>query len=206
MQRLKAKLAMVIPVMAAALLGLVLSNLTMTDPTPVKASPFDEVERMQRSMVAEVTNASDMAADPEPVAKQLERRAGGAGFQPKAESGECVCDCDCLDEKDIRKIVSDEFNNQKLAEAVAPRAYGASAVPAIATTYSQPAITYSQAVSQPVYRQSAYNQSVYSQPKATTTVRRGILGRRTVTYQAAPAAPVSSGVCRVVNGQVICSQ
>jgi type II secretory pathway pseudopilin PulG len=197
MQRLKAKLTMVIPVMAAALLGLVLSNLTMTQTAAVKASPFDDVERVQRTMTAEVTRATEMATDPVPVAKLLEMRSGGAGFQPQSESGECVCNCDCLDEAAIRRIVSDEFNNQKLAEAIAPRSYGSPVVSTPTVTYSPSPATYSQPV--------VYSQPVYSQPQMTTTVRRGLFGRRVVTTQAVPQSAPISGTCRIVNGVQVCT-
>lgn len=137
------------------------------------------------------------------------QKFGGAGFLvPKdpATNHECVCDCDCLDEQAIRKIVSDEFDNQRLAEAVAPRNYRAPMVSTPSVSYSQPMATYSQPV---VYSQPMYNQqpiyNAYSQPQTTTTVRRGLFGRRIVTTQSAPQSASMSGTCRIVNGVKVCT-
>ena len=190
---MKNKIFGMVPVIGAALLGMVLSQLTIGDQTSAtgQGRVFDEV-----NSVSPVNTVEQFVPEYQPLVPAEE----GAGYQPPVDSsGECVCPCDgkCLDEAAVRKIVRDEFNNQVMAEKVAPRSSIPNAVSYVApavnyasptVTYSSPAVTYTQ-------------QPATSQP--TTTVRRGLFGRRVVTYQSAPA---SNGTCRVVNGQMICNQ
>jgi hypothetical protein len=86
------------------------------------------------TLVAKVSEIEAKQAETMETVKQ----ATGPGFKiPELTNSEC--DCDCLTEDEIRKIVSDEFNNQKLAEAVSPRNYASTA------TYNAPTVTYYQA-------------------------------------------------------------
>lgn len=179
MQSIKGKLFAIVPVIGAALLGMVLSNLTMSDTaTSVAQSPFDEVKMVSPPSVAERLDA-------------VAEVSRGAGYQPEPEaSTSCNCD-DCLDEEDVRKIVRDEFNNQVLAEKQAPR----SSIPNVvapSTTYASPVVTYS-------VPRVTYSEPVVTTQQATT-VRKGLFGR--TIYRSTN----SSGTCRIVNGQMICNQ
>lgn len=166
MHGLKSKFAMVLPVLAAAVLGLVLSNLTMgetRDASAQQASPFSDVERV---MVATQPQSGGVEA------------AGGAGFNPAYMAGEC--DCDCLDEGDIRKIVQDEFDKQMRAERVAPRASipGAAGYSSSANVSSAPVV------------------SVSSSP---------VVSSPTVVHHSHGTTSVAVGsTCRTVNGRVVC--
>ncbi len=102
------------------------------------ASSLVKSTEMANSRVATlVAKVSEIEAK-QTEAMETVKQATGPGFKmPEVTSSEC--DCDCMTEAEIRKIVSDEFNNQKLAEAVSPRNYASSA------TYNAPAVTYYQA-------------------------------------------------------------
>jgi hypothetical protein len=157
------KFAKVVPVVIAAVFGLVLSQLTMQDsPVSGQARPFDEV----KTIVPEVTSIPDY----QPVPKEE-----GAGYRPPVEqSTDCVCPCDgkCLTEADVRKIVREEFNNQVLAEKQAPR----SSIPGT-VVYSAPVVQ-----STPVI--------TYSQPQSTV-VRQGVFGRQ--VYRSSGSCRVVNG-------------
>jgi hypothetical protein len=201
-KKVLSRFSMIMPVFAASMLGLVLSNLTMSDQPMAIANPFDDVRVVAPIVesdigpsVVETDVEAEAYALPESLAKtpatEPQMPFGEAGYVPQVSSdGECVCTCDCLDERAIRKIVSDEFNNQKLAEQVAPRGYSTQSV-----TYTQPTVAYQSP-------SVTYQQTV--QPTQATTqriVRRGPFGR--VYYQTVPAS--SSGTCRVVNGVTVCN-
>lgn len=177
MRNLKAKLAMLAPVLMAAVFGLVLSNLTMSDTPRAEAGVFDQVERV-------TVGPQSPKPDDIPTVK-------GAGFQPQQMANDCPCPC--LDEAAIRGIVRDEFDKQMRAEQVAPRAsipgtVGYSTVAPTTTrtvTYSSQPVTYSQQTAQPT----------------TTYVRSGLFGRRVVQVQSSS----SGGSCRIVNGRMVCN-
>lgn len=182
MQFVKSKLTMVLPVVAAAVLGLVLSNLTMsqTGNANAQVSPFSDVERVL---------VSQNSVPQEPVMEA----AGGAGFQPSYMADEC--DCDCLAESDIRKIVQDEFDKQMRAERVAPRssipnavAYSTSATVSSPAVVSSPTVVrYSNGATTVVQSSGTCRyvngQKVCDVPQSATVhvqaapVRRGLFGR-----------------------------
>lgn len=195
MKSFKSKLSMIAPVLLAAALGTLLSQAMMPH-EPVRATSIDDVQRLNGAPAAEVASNDEVTElkRPAPVSEKLAMKSG-AGYQPP-RYGEC--DCDCLDEKDIRKIVSDEFNNQKLAEAASPHGY-TSAYGTTVNGYHAPSVQY-HSVSYPA---TSYSQSTYQPPASTTTVvRRGIYGRRVVTKQKAEAPKAT--VCRTVNGVTTC--
>lgn len=120
--KLKCRAAMMIPVIACALLGLVLANLTMSDSPRARAQVFDQVERVEA--VAEVINDNEIQATDNPalVAERLDAKSQGAGFQPGNQTGEdCPCPCPCLTEDQVRDIVRSEIEKHCLDVPIAPR-------------------------------------------------------------------------------------
>jgi len=90
---------MMVPVIMAAMLGLVLSNLTMTESPNARAQVFDDVKRVESPEVASNLEMQ-IADDAKPVAERLAAQSGGAGFQPKPQSNE---DQPCLTEEQVSR-------------------------------------------------------------------------------------------------------
>ena len=179
---MKDKLFGLVPVIGAALLGLVLSNLTMGDTAPATAKPQSAFDTIG-------------VGPSYPQVKEDVPPADGAGYKPEVETaGQCNC-VDCLDEADVRRIVRDELkNNAPAAKVVAKTVSPTVTQSQPVVTYSAPVVTYS--TPSVVYSSPAVT---YSQP-TTTTVRRGVFGR-TIYRTTTPA----SGTCRIVNGVRVCN-
>lgn len=103
----------------------------------------------------------------------------GAGYKPQTEvSQDCNCD-NCCDEAKVREIVRDELSKQRsMVVATKPVTVQQPKVSSSVVTYSTPTVT-----------------TVQSAP---IVVRQGIFGRRVYRQQ-------SSGVCRIVNGRMVCN-
>lgn len=171
-------------------------------------SPFDDVERIATANYEPAQTVVDVSPKLDELNERLEQytrsvdqrmsqlvsqveaveeKATGPGFQ-LPDSPESTCDCDCLTEDEIRKLVSDEFDKQMLAEAVAPRGYGPTTLGSSSTTrttFASPSPTVQ-----------------YSTPATTTTMRpvtkRGLFGRTRTEWQPVQTTVQSSGTCQII--------